>query len=142
MDRVIFDLKQLNKLDRLAYEKMSPTEKASFEKIWMQIEEAKLKLQQQKNVSKERAAREKKILAERERKERTHRLIERGAILEAYIDDPLDFSSEEIKEIVMMAMQETSVKAFIGQVRARRTTNTEIYTEKNEREDNPMLQIS
>ena len=132
MEKIIFDLDQLNKVDQAAYEKMSSAEKASFEKIWIQIEEAKRKLQQQKNASKERAVREKKILAEKERKERNHRLIERGAILEAYIDNPLDFSNEEIKEIVIMAMQETSVKAFVEQIRARRTIDTEIFTEKNE----------
>ena len=132
MDKITFNREELNKLDRIAYDKMSPTEKVSFERTWIQIEEAKLKLQQQKNASKERAAREKKLLAEKERKERNHRLIERGAILEAYLDNPLDFSNEEIKEIVIMAMQETSVKAFVEQVRARRTIDTEIFTEKNE----------
>ena len=132
MDKITFNIELLNKSDLSTYEKMSPTEKTSFEKIWVQIEEAKVKLQQQKNASMERAAREKKLLAEKERKERNHRLIERGAILEAYIDNPLDFSNDEIKEIVMMAVQETSVKAFIEQVRARRTTDIGNFTEMTE----------
>jgi len=139
MEKIIFNLEQLTKVDQATYEKMSPAEKASFEKIWIQIEEAKRKLQQQKNASKERAAREKKILAEKERKERAHRLIERGAILEAYIDNPLDFTNDEIKEIVMRTMRETSVMAFIEQIRSKRTTDTGTFMENNENGESQML---
>ena len=116
---IIFDIGRLNKKDQTVYEAMTDAEKASFEKTWILLEEQKLRLSQKKNAAKERASREKKALAVKERKERTHRLIDRGAILEANIKDPIDFSNDEIKEIVEHTMQTQFMRGFIEEVRNR-----------------------
>lgn len=119
MKNIMFDVNKLNKSDRKVYDAMSDSEKKSFEVTWILIEEQKMKLIQKKNASKERLAREKKTLAEKERKERNHRLIERGAILEANIKNPLDFSNEEIKEIVEKTFQSDYMRKYIEKVRSR-----------------------
>ena len=41
------------------------------------------------------------------RKKRTHRLIERGAILESFIDRASEKNNEEIKEILQRAFRKT-----------------------------------
>lgn len=92
-----FDVEQLNKSEQKIYSVMTDSEKQNFERTWVQLELCKLKLTQQKNASRVRAAREKKFLVEKERKVRTHRLIERGAILESLIENPLDFTNDELK---------------------------------------------
>ena len=114
-----FDKEKLNKKDRMAYEAMNNTEKEKFEKTWVQLETQKLRLLQYMRASKERFNREKKALAEKERKERTHRLIERGAILEAYIHGSEDFSNEDIKDIVSRVMQAPSVIEYIEKTRKK-----------------------
>ena len=40
-----------------------------------------------------------------ERKARTHRLIERGAILESLLEKPEQYSNEQIKELLEIAFQ-------------------------------------
>ena len=114
-----FDIEKLNKRDRASYEAMTASEQERFVRTWIQLENQKARLVQYMNASKERNNREKKVLAERERKERTHRLIERGAILEAYIRDPLDFSNEDIKTIVSRVMQSQAVIEYIEKVRPK-----------------------
>lgn len=52
--------------------------------------------------------REKKLkrqISQEERKKRTHRLIERGAILESFIEGAEEKSNEEIKNILQQAFQ-------------------------------------
>ena len=115
-----FDINILNKKDRAIYEVMTESEKAKFEHTWVQLESQKLRLLQYKRASKERNNREKKLLAEKERKERTHRLIERGAILEHYINDPEDFSNDEIQTIVQNVMTHETVINYIEKIRARK----------------------
>ncbi len=122
MGNIIFDVTKLNNADRKIYEAMTESEKKSFESTWVLLEEQKLKLQQKKNASKERAAREKKALADKERRERNHRLIERGAILEANIKDPHDFTNDEIKKIVMRIFRSQTVINYIEDVRAEHVT--------------------
>ena len=116
---IVFDIEKLNKKDRKIYDAMTESEKRSFETTWVLLEEQKLRLIQKKNASKERAAREKKALVIKERKERAHRLIERGAILEANIKNSLDFSNDEIKEIIEHTMQTQFMRRYIEEVRAR-----------------------
>ncbi len=115
---VVFDVEKLNKTDRKIYDAMTDTERQAFERTWIQIETQKIRLMQQKNASKERANRERRALAEKERKERTHRLIERGAILEAYISESLDFSNEEIKQILKKTLTTEYSRKYIETVRA------------------------
>ena len=103
---------------------MNDSEKEKYESTWIQIETLKVKQNQQKNASKERAAREKKALAEKERKERNHRLIERGAILESFIENPTDFTNEEIKEMMEKTMTTSFMKNFIEEIRNRHNTTS------------------
>lgn len=119
MEKITFDYAKLNKTDKSIYESMTKAEKERYEATWTQIESLKRKQLQQINASKERAIREKKALADRERKERTHRLIERGAILESLIDSPTDFTNEDIKEIIEKAMTTDFMKRFIEEIRSR-----------------------
>ncbi len=121
--KILFDKEKLNKKDLAVYEAMTDSEKVSFEKTWCLLEEQKVRLLQKLNASKERAARDKKIIAVKERKERNHRLIERGAILEANIKDPLNFSNEEIKEMVEKTFQSHYMRTFIEEVRSRHNPN-------------------
>ena len=112
-----FDVMKLSKKDRATYEVMTDPEKERFAKTWLQMENQKLRLCQYMRATKERNNREKKVFAEKERKERTHRLIERGAILESNIKDPLDFTSEQIGTIVSAVMRSPNVAAFIEDIR-------------------------
>ncbi len=117
MTTIEFDFNKLNKKEQTIYSQMNGAEKADYERIWVQIETQKLRLEQCRNRSKVRNQKEKKILAEKDRRERTHRLIERGAILESYIDDPTDFTNEQIKSIVSAALNTDHMKSFIAYLR-------------------------
>lgn len=123
MEKITFDYAKLNKTDKSIYESMTKAEKERYEATWTQIESLKRKQLQQINASKERAIREKKALADRERKERTHRLIERGAILESLIDSPTDFTNEDIKEIIEKAMTTDFIKQYIENIRMKKTND-------------------
>lgn len=114
-----FDYSKLNKTDKKIYDAMNDSEKEKYESTWIQIETLKVKQTQQINASKERATREKKALAEKERKERNHRLIERGAILESFIENPTDFTNNEIKEIMEKTMTTDFMIRYIEEVRIR-----------------------
>lgn len=124
MEKIVFDYSKLNKTDKKIYDAMNDSEKEKYESTWIQIETLKVKQNQQKNASKERAAREKKALAEKERKERNHRLIERGAILESFIENPTDFTNEEIKEMMEKTMTTSFMKNFIEEIRNRHNTTS------------------
>jgi len=100
MDKILFQYERLNKTDKTIYDAMTESEKLSFEKTWVAIEIQKMRLQQQKIRSKERNRREHKVLAEKTRKERTHRLIERGAILESFLSDPENMTNDQIKTLL------------------------------------------
>ncbi len=100
MEPIRFDYEKLNRDDRRIYDLMTENEKETFERLWISIETQKLKLFQRKNAAKERDRREKTVLAERQRKERTHRLIERGAMLETFLEEPECLSNEQVMEIL------------------------------------------
>ena len=117
MTEIKFDYSKLNRNDKRYYDSMTDSEKQNFERIWTNIETQKARLVQQKNASRERANREQKVLAEKERKERNHRLIERGAILEAYIRNPMDFSNEQIKIIVEKIFSSEYAMQYIEGIR-------------------------
>lgn len=109
-----FDISKLNKKDLATYHAMNDIEKSNYEKIWVQIETLKFKQIQQLNKSKERNAREKRTLAERQRKERTHRLIERGALLESFIPDAELYTNNEIGEILSFIFSLGQVSEFLN----------------------------
>lgn len=58
----------------------------------------------------------KEVLAkekEKARKERTRRLIQRGAIMEQYLNEPEKLTNEEVSEIVKYAFNTTYVKEYM-----------------------------
>lgn len=72
-------------------------------------EDIQIQINQLKNLKREVIAKEKA----QARKERTRRLIQRGAILEQYLNDPERLTNEEVGEIVKYAFNTPYVKDFI-----------------------------
>ena len=72
-------------------------------------EDIQSQIDQLKNLKKEVVAKEKA----QARKERTRRLIQRGAILEQYLMEPEKLTNEEVGEIVKYAFSTPYVKDFI-----------------------------
>ena len=84
--------------------------KVNLQKIKSEIEtkQAELEKYEKKIVQlKNREKQIKKIASIEGRKKRTHRLIERGAILESFIDRASEKNNEEIKEILQRAFRKT-----------------------------------
>ena len=82
--------------------------KVNLQKIKSEIEtkQAELEKYEKKIVQlKNREKQIKKMASIEGRKKRTHRLIERGAILESFIDRASEKSNEEIKEILQKVFQ-------------------------------------
>lgn len=48
-----------------------------------------------------------------ERKARTHRLIERGAILESLLENPEQYTNEQIKVLLATALKSSETREFI-----------------------------
>lgn len=48
-----------------------------------------------------------------ERKNRTHRLIERGALLESLLDKPDQYKNAEIKKLLEIALHTTQAKEYL-----------------------------
>lgn len=62
--------------------------------------------------------RRKKLLNQKrseERKIRTHRLVERGAILESLLDHPEQYTNEYIKDLLEIALQTPQAQQFLCQ---------------------------
>ena len=110
MEGIRFDVEQLNVRDREVYDAMNEQEKLDYQKIWSQIEEQKRKLRQLSNASKSRIRREFYSNSRKERKERAHRLIERGAILESYIDGAASMKNEDVKKLLQKALTNVMVQ--------------------------------
>ena len=123
MDTVHFDYDKLNKNDKLVYDRMNESEKLQFERLWESIEQQKVKMQQQINKSKTRYQREKTVLAKKERAERTHRLIERGAILEQFV--PVEFTNDEIVSLLKNCVASEYGQRCIQAIRQRRINNSQ-----------------
>lgn len=49
-----------------------------------------------------------------ERKARTHRLIERGAILESLLEQPEQYENEQIKELLEVALRSAQAQEHLG----------------------------
>ena len=84
--------------------------KVNLQKIKSEIEtkQAELEKYEKKIVQlKNREKQIKKMASIEGRKKRTHRLIERGAILESFIEEAGEKSNEEIKEILQRAFRKT-----------------------------------
>lgn len=77
-------------------------------------EDIQREIDQLKNRKKEVLAQEKN----RARKLRTKRLIERGAILEQYIEDAEHYTNDEVREIVKYALNTPYAREYIRKLRA------------------------
>ena len=78
-------------------------------------EDIQIQINQLKNLKKEVVAKEKA----QARKERTRRLIQRGAILEQYLNGAENLTNEEVSEIVKYAFNTHYVKEFVEQMRLK-----------------------
>lgn len=67
-----------------------------------QLQNRKKKLLNQKN--------------EEERKARTHRLIERGAILESLLNEAEQYKNEQVKGLLTIALQSAEARAYLQKV--------------------------
>lgn len=83
--------------------------KQTIKKLENEREETEKKIQQLDNQVKRIMKQDK----EKERRQRTKRLIERGAILESVIDNAVGFSNDEIQRLVQFAFQNEQVQAKI-----------------------------
>lgn len=80
-----------------------------MENINERIAEAEEKIRQLQN-------RKRKLLNQKkseERKVRTHRLIERGAILESMLEQPEQYTNEQIKGLLETALQTPQAQEFL-----------------------------
>lgn len=84
-----------------------------------QIEKTNEKIKQLENRKKELLSKQR----EEERKKRTRRLIERGAILESAIRNAEDFSNEQIQSLLIEIFSSESVRAKVEYL--RRSTERE-----------------
>jgi len=77
-----------------------------------QIQKAEEEIKQLQN-------RKRKLLNQKrdeERKARTHRLIERGAILESLLEQPERYENKQIKELLEVALQTSEAKAYLDKI--------------------------
>ncbi len=72
-------------------------------------EDIQAEINQLKNLKKEVVAKEKA----QARKERTRRLIQRGAVLEQYLMEPEKLANEDVSEILKYAFNTTYVKEYM-----------------------------
>ena len=75
--------------------------------------EIQIDIDRLKNLKKEVVAKEKA----QERKERTRRLIQRGAILEQYLMEPENLTNEEVSEIVKYAFNTPYVREYMKEIK-------------------------
>ena len=55
-----------------------------------------------------------------ERKARTHRLIERGAILESLLEEPEQYTNEQIKHVLETVLRTPQAQEFLRRIKAQR----------------------
>ena len=75
--------------------------------------EIQIDIDRLKNLKKEVVAKEKA----QARKERTRRLIQRGAILEQYLMEPENLTNEKVSEIVKYAFNTPYVREYMKEIR-------------------------
>jgi len=95
---------------------------ANAKKIAEQIEAAEKEIKQQENRLKE-LRQQYKV---QEGKERTHRLIERGAILESLMEEPLTFTNEQIKTFLEKTVQTDFARKILTQLKGQNATEPPI----------------
>ena len=80
---------------------MPKTKKDEIEKLQAKRERTEARLRELKNEEKILVRKAKEL----ERKERTHRLIRSGAMLEGFLKEPLLLSDDQVKAILYLAFQ-------------------------------------
>lgn len=58
-----------------------------------------------------------------ERKARTRRLIERGAILESFLEQPEQYENEQIKGLLMIALRSEQAQEYLRKIRKEKGEN-------------------
>ena len=139
---IVFSPDKLTKSERKAYDAMTPYEQSSYAKTWTLLEEQKVRLAQKVNASKERNAREQKALMERARKERTHRLIERGAIVESFIANPDKIDNEAFKNMLIDVFNNSSTQYILQQYMGLQNNPTEDPVVNTQMETNQSMALS
>ena len=94
-----------------------PREKTR-EELTAEIEDSKKKIQQYEN--REKILRQK--LSREERRERTHRLIVRGAVFESIVPEAKDMTDEEAAVLLRLALTSEPAREFLRK-RAEETTS-------------------
>ena len=84
-----------------------------------QIEAMQEDIKQKENRLKELIQKKK----EQDRKDRTHRLIERGAILESLIDEPETLTNEQIKAFLEKTIQTAFANKILTQFKGNNTAD-------------------
>lgn len=58
-----------------------------------------------------------------ERKARTHRLIERGAILESFLREPERYDNEQIKSLLEIALRSVQAQEYLRKIEKEKGKN-------------------
>lgn len=58
-----------------------------------------------------------------ERKARTRRLIERGAILESFLEQPEKYENDQIKGLLMIALRSEQAQEYLQKIRKEKGEN-------------------
>ena len=100
-------------------------QKEKLEKINQDIEKTESRLR--------RAEREEKILQHRlkalNRKERTHRLCTRGAMLESYLPQPETLTDEQINMVLKILFNSSSINQILDKILMENQRKPEEYIE-------------
>ena len=84
-----------------------------MEELERQITEAKKQIRQLENLQKRLLSR----ISDEERRARTHRLIERGAILESLLDGAPELTGEQVRAILDAALHSAAAREIMQQIR-------------------------
>ena len=86
-----------------------PKKKMTLAELNNQLEKTKTDIRQNENRVKSLLQKENILL----RKQRTRRLIERGAILESLIDNAAAFTNDQIKQLLQSALSTEAVREML-----------------------------
>ena len=86
-----------------------------------ELQESIEKAEKQKEVNERELKVKEHQIRNLTRKERTHRLIQRGAILEKFLIDPGALSEDQVMEVVALAFQKPEVQSKLKKMIADST---------------------
>lgn len=87
--------------------------------INLQIAKAEEEIKQLQNKRRKLINRQKN----EERKARTRRLIERGAILESFLEQPEQYENEQIKGLLMIALRSVQAQEYLRRIEKEKGEN-------------------